>query len=130
MVDLTRQNMDAACDPKSQIEAFVRTRLEYGETHRDFFRIYHAEFGNLTHPAYWNEELRELYHAQLGLLESRLRAAMAAGGLRTVPVESAATTLYEATRGLLLRRMLGWSSTTVDEDVAALSDLMWRGIGQ
>jgi hypothetical protein len=52
------------------------------------------------------------------------------GDILPVQVETLATMLYEATRGLMLRRMLGWSDTAVEEDVAAVVEILWRGIGK
>jgi hypothetical protein len=73
--------------------------------------------------------MRNLYRKQLGFLETVLREAVKQGDILPVPVETLATTLYEATRGLMLRRMLGWSDTAVEEDVAALVEILWKGIG-
>jgi AcrR family transcriptional regulator len=128
MMERTREAMDAAEDVHGKIEAFVRTRLAYLEQHRDFFSVYHAEFGNLTHPASLNREFCELYRRQLEHLEAMLRAGIRRREIPTIPVQTVATTLYEATRGLMLRRMLGWSSVPVEREVAALVDLLWKGI--
>jgi AcrR family transcriptional regulator len=129
LVELTRGRMEQATGVKAKIEAFVRTRLEYLEENRDFFNAYHAWFGSITHPASLNTELRDLYQAQLDYLASTLRQARERGEIETVSVETAASTLYEATRGLMLRRVLGWSKSTVDEDIEALTAILWKGIG-
>ncbi len=129
LVERTSRHMEAARGIRGKLEAFVRVRLDYMEEHREFFALYHAEFGNLTHPAGFNRELRSLYRKQLEFLESVLRDAMERGDISPVAVDTLATTLYEATRGLMLRRMLGWSDTSVEKDVAALVGILWRGIG-
>ena len=121
--------MEAAQGISDKLEAFVRVRLDYMEEHREFFALYHAEFGNLTHPAGFNREMRNLYRKQLEFLESVLREAVERDDILPVAVDTLATTLYEATRGLMLRRMLGWSDTSVEKDVAALVGILWRGIG-
>ena len=61
--------MKAAVGTRAKIEAFVRTRLAYLDQHRDFFAVYHSEFGNLTHPATLNSEFRRMYRRQFELLE-------------------------------------------------------------
>jgi len=129
VIERTSRQVEAAEGVRAKLEAFVRVRLDYMEEHREFFALYHSEFGNLAHPAGLNREMRSLYRKQLVFLESVLREAVKRGDILPVQVETLATTLYEATRGLMLRRMLGWSETAVEEDVAALVEILWRGIG-
>jgi len=129
VIERTSRQVEAAEGIRAKLEAFVRVRLYYMEEHREFFALYHSEFGNLALPAGLNREMRSLYRKQLVFLESVLREAVKRGDILPVQVETLATTLYEATRGLMLRRMLGWSETAVEEDVAALVEILWRGIG-
>jgi AcrR family transcriptional regulator len=129
LIERTSRQMETAQGIRGKLEAFVRVRLDYMEEHREFFALYHAEFGNLTHPAGFNRELRNLYRKQLEFLEAVLREAVKRDEISPVAVETLATTLYEATRGLMLRRMLGWSDTSVENDVTALVEILWKGIG-
>ena len=41
-----------------------------------------------------------------------------------------ASSIYEMTRGAMLRRTLGWSTGNVDADVQTLDEMIWNGIGQ
>ncbi len=41
---------------RCKVQAYIRTRLEFLHENRDFFAVYHAEFGNLIHPAWLNQE--------------------------------------------------------------------------
>ena len=129
LVDRTRRNIDTAQGVREKIEAFVRTRLAYLEEHREFFAVYHAEFGNLTHPAILNREFRGLYQQQLELLESLIRAGVKSGEVSRVAPPVLATMIYEASRGLMLRRALGWTESTVEQEVTALMNMIWKGIG-
>ncbi len=129
LIELTRGRMEQADGIQAKLKAFVCTRLEYLEENRDFFNAYHAWFGTITHPASLNAELRELYQAQLEYLGEMLRQAAGRGELETASVDTAASAIYEATRGLMLRRVLGWSKSTVDEDIEALTAILWKGIG-
>jgi AcrR family transcriptional regulator len=129
MMEQTRQKVDTAEGIRLKLEAFVRTRLNYMEENRDFFGVYHAEFGNITHPASMNKEFRILYQRQLQFLESALRDAHRSEEIRSPSIETAATVIYEGTRGLILRRMLGWSNTTVEQDIKSLVSILWKGIG-
>jgi hypothetical protein len=45
------------------------------EENRDFFGVYHAEFGNITHLASMNKEFRLLYQRQLQFLNRFCRCA-------------------------------------------------------
>jgi AcrR family transcriptional regulator len=129
LVQSTRERVDKAAGAYAKVEAFVRTRVEYLEQNRDFFNAYQAWFGAITHPASLNSELRELYQQQLEYMSAILQEAKSRGEIKITSVETAASTMYEATRGLLLRRVLGWSKASVDEDVSALTEILWKGIG-
>jgi AcrR family transcriptional regulator len=129
LVEATRKNMEGAGGIREKVHAFIQTRLEHVERNRDFFKIYHAEFGNLTHPVSVNESFRKLYRQQLEVLEAILEKAAESGEIRKAPAGAIASALYEMTRGLMLRRLLGWSGTTVEEDVETLNEFVWRGIG-
>ncbi len=129
LAEATRKNMEAAGGTRGKVHAFIQTRLEHVERNRDFFKIYHAEFGNLTHPLSVDESFRKLYRQQLEALEAILEKAAEGGEMRKAPAGAIASALYEMTRGLMLRRLLGWSGTTVEEDVETLNEFVWRGIG-
>ncbi|MBV6434529.1 MAG: HTH-type transcriptional regulator BetI [Bryobacteraceae bacterium] len=127
--EATGKNMERAEGIRGKIHAFIRTRLEYVERNRDFFKIYHAEFGNLTHPLAVGEAFRKLHRQQVEALEGILEKAAEGGEIRKAPAGAIAMALYEMTRGLMLRRLLGWAETTVEEDVETLNEFVWRGIG-
>jgi AcrR family transcriptional regulator len=129
LMEQTRQKVESAKGIRLKLEAFIQTRLNYMEENRDFFGVYHAEFGNITHLAAMNKEFRVLYQRQLRFLESVLQDALQSGEIRSISIETAATVIYEGTRGLMLRRMLGWSNTTVEQDIESLVSILWRGIG-
>ena len=129
LMEQTQQKVEAARGIRLKLEAFIRTRLNYMEENRDFFGVYHAEFGNITHLASMNKEFRVLYQRQLQFLESVLQDARRSGEIRSVSIKTAATMIYEGTRGLMLRRMLGWSNTTVEQDIESLVSILWKGIG-
>jgi AcrR family transcriptional regulator len=126
----TEQEMDAATGGiRAKIEAFIRTRLEFLFANREFFAVYHAEFGNMIHPASLNQEFRNLYRCQFDRLEAVLQQAIETGDLAGVSAETLATTIYESTRGLMLRRSIGWTSATVEEQVSSLMRILWDGAG-
>lgn len=126
----TDAQMDAAEGLRAKVEAFIRTRLEYLQQHHEFFAVYHAEFGNLTHPATLNQEFRTLYRRQFERLRGVLEEGIKRGELAGVSAETLAIAIYESTRGLMLHRSLGWSTTGVEEQVATLMRILWHGAGK
>jgi hypothetical protein len=97
------------------------------QENRDFFAVYHAEFGNLIHPASLNQDFRNLYRQQFDHLHSLLREAAENGELGDVSAETLAVAIYESTRGMMLRRSLGWTKRGIDEQVNTLMHLLWDG---
>jgi len=128
LLELTRKVIAAPGNLHSKLQMFIRTRLEYLEGHLDFFRIYQSEFGNMTHPACVSEQFRQVYAQQLGLMEKLLNEAVERGEIRPVPAGMVASGIYEMTRGLLLRRVLGNASAAAEEEAEALAELLWKGM--
>jgi AcrR family transcriptional regulator len=128
MLALARQAMAGPGDCRWKLEEYIRTRVEYLNSHLEFFRIYHSEFGKLTHPAWVSEEFRRTYSEQLHLLVDLLQTAVARGEIRPVDVETVACGVYEMTRGLLLKRVVGGSTGSVASEAASITELLWRGI--
>jgi AcrR family transcriptional regulator len=113
---------------RQKIEQYIRIRLEYAESHRDFCRIYFSEFGSTIHPAPIQKELRKMYRRQADLLASIVSGGIAAGEIRPISVHAAAFAILDVTRGLVEKRLLGWSDADVETDIQALADLLWSGL--
>lgn len=128
MVERTELQMQRASGIRFKVAAYIRTRLEFLHENRDFFAVYHAEFGNLIHPASLNQEFRSLYRRQFERLRTLLEEAVQNGELAGVSAETLATAIYESTRGLMLRHSLGWSDASVDEQVETLMRILWDGV--
>jgi len=128
LMERTRATMDAARGIEAKLQTFVRTRLEYAEANRDFIKIYHSEFGNLTNAAVCDSEFQQLYLKQARMLESVLRSAVTNGEIRPVRTDFAAFNIYDMVKGVMTQRMLGWSSAPLEEDIRLLKELIWKGI--
>jgi AcrR family transcriptional regulator len=126
--DRTRANMHAAKGIQARLQAFVRTRLEYAEANRDFIKIYHSEFGNLTNAATCDSEFQQLYLQQAKELEKVLQSAMDSGEIRRLRSDFAAFIIYDMVRGVMTQRLLEWSTVPLEEDIELLNDLIWKGI--
>jgi AcrR family transcriptional regulator len=128
LMERTRATMDAARGIEAKLQTFVRTRLEYAEANRDFIKIYHSEFGNLTNAAVCDSEFQQLYLKQARMLETVLRSAVTNGEIRPVRTDFAAFNIYDMVKGVMTQRMLGWSSAPLEEDIRLLKELIWKGI--
>lgn len=126
--DRTRTTMQAAHGVHAKLRAFARTRIEYAEANRDFIKIYHSEFGNLTKAPLCDSEFQRLYLQQAKTLETTLQAAVDAGEIRPMRTDFAAFIIYDMVRGVMTQRLLEWSTGGMEEDIELLTDLVWKGI--
>jgi AcrR family transcriptional regulator len=125
----TERRVEAASGVLGKIDAFVRTRVEYFESNRDFFLIYHSEIGDLlVHPAKQDGDMADLYLDQARLLEAVLTAGASNGEVRELRAAATAFTICDMTRGVIVQRLLGWSKATLEEDLQHVIGLIWRGI--
>jgi AcrR family transcriptional regulator len=121
----TRAALEAADSVHDKLRAFVETKVRFFEDHREFFRIYFAEFGNITRvPAQKDFERR--YLEQVAVLERAIGSAPAA--IRPSAVNGAAFTVMAVTHSVVTRRMRGWSGVPIQQDVDAAVDLLWHGL--
>lgn len=127
LIEETRRSVEAAPGVEGKIQAYIATYIRYAEDNRDFISIYHAEFGKVGLGT-MNKEFRNLYLEQARTLEPVLREAEAQGRIRTARPDAAAFSIYEMTRGLITRRLLGWSNATAEQDVEFLTHLIWTGL--
>ena len=128
LMDRTSANMNSANGIQARLRAFIRTRIEYAEANRDFIKIYHSEFGNLTKAAIADREFQQLYLQQAKELEKVLQSAMDDGEIRRVRSDFAAFIIYDMVRGVMTQRLLEWSTVPLEEDIQLLNDLIWKGI--
>ena len=124
----TRKNMQAARGIRAKLRSFVATRVEYAEANRDFIKIYHSEFGNLTNAAACDSEFQQLYLTQAKELAAVLQAAVKSGEIRRIRTDFAAFIIYDMVRGVMTQRLLEWSKGGMEEDIELLNDLVWKGI--
>jgi hypothetical protein len=65
---------------------------------------------------------------QTRALRDLFARAVRAGTLREVDPAAAAHAVFDMTRGLIARRLLSRTRTSVAADVAVLTDLLWTGL--
>jgi AcrR family transcriptional regulator len=113
----------------ARLEAYVTTKVAYFDEHRDFFRIYLAEFGQAACGS-MDPTLRDLALRQIRVLEKAIREGRRETGDRASSPEGAAHAIADLTRGLILRRVMGWSpSQSAEKEVAFVVDFAKRALG-
>ena len=122
-----RQQVEAAVTVEDKIRAFVKTKLFFFEQHRDFFKIYHAEFGNsIASPT--PTGFFELLLEQLQMLKDILREGSAQKKTREVALAATAFAIFDVTRGAITQRLLGYCQLGIHEEIDFLCDFIWKGI--
>lgn len=127
---VTAQRMAAATGFREKIRRFFQARLEYLEQNRDFFLIYHSEFGNIMHPVALCQDFRDLYLKNLATFEEVLKEGVAAGEIEAENLPTIASAIYDMAKGTMMRRLLGSTGSSVEQDVETLTNLAWKGISK
>jgi len=66
---------------------------------------------------------------QLHLLAGIIQEGIRSGELRQVPAQEAAFAIYDMTRAVITRRILGLEEHEGNTGADGILDLIWRGIG-
>jgi AcrR family transcriptional regulator len=115
--------------PQEKLRALIGVKLAYFDENRDFFKIYYSELGNLCiHPGAIDNEFRALYLQQAKVVEAILKEGARKKVLRGVRGEQAAFAITDIIRGVVTQRVLGWSKSSISQDVEFIFDLIWKGI--
>jgi AcrR family transcriptional regulator len=125
--DTLEHKIEAASSLRARIHAYVATKVAYFEENRDFFRIYFAEFGNpVSGPT--QREFKEHCRRQVDLLVRAIRASGRAGAPPRVEALEAAHAIFDLTRGVITRRLLGWTSSPMEDDVTFVVKFATRAL--
>jgi AcrR family transcriptional regulator len=127
--DRTRTTMQSATGIRAKLASFVRTRIEYAEANRDFIKIYHSEFGNLTNAAASDGEFQQLYLKQAKMLQAVLQEAVNSGEIHPIRSDFAAFIIYDMVKGVMMQRLMEWTAGEVEDDIQLLNEMVWKGIG-
>lgn len=119
-----RQRMEAAGSAREKIRAFVETKVEFIERHRDFLCIYSAASAGAGVPLYVQRDFEGFYRDQVAMLE----AALASRGDEKARRAAAAQAVFDLTTGIVKRRLHGGSAKDARREVEAVLDLAWKGI--
>src|SRR5262245_44071129 len=112
-----------------KLRAFIAAKLDYCAQNRDFFKIYYSELGKIPiHPGAINSKFKDLYFEQARLVESILKAGARKGIIRSGPHNRTALAILDVIRGVVTEHLLGWSRSSVEQDVDFIFNLIWKGI--
>ena len=96
---------------------------------RDFFRIYFSELGSgLSHPAQLPSQFEQMYLQQARILEAALQQGIEDKTIREIRTDTAAVAISDLIRGIIVQRLLGWSTKDVESDIRFVFELVWRGV--
>jgi AcrR family transcriptional regulator len=116
--------------PLERIKALVYSQFRIQASNQDFLKAFFLEssFVNFEPGDERGEELRAVYIDHLNYVASILKAAMDSGALRRIDPLFAAFMLTEIMTGCLRRRLIGLTSTPVEEDAGEVLELFLRGV--
>ena len=121
----TLSRVDAASTLHAKIRAFVQARMENAEASKDFFRIMDSEERNL---AMTRSQYRDFLREPVAHLTAAIEAASRSGEIRRVAADSVAWMVADAVRGSIQRRLLGANQSSLEEDVAFITEMVWLAL--
>jgi AcrR family transcriptional regulator len=111
------------------VQAYATTKIRFFDAQRDFFRIYHTEFGKAAGGAV-DPEFRQLIEKHRAMLARAIRRASPGKGLTPAAAARAADAVADLTRGVVLRRLMGQSEEDVEKEVAFVVELARKALGR
>lgn len=124
-----QSRLEAAETPEDKVRAFIAIKIRYFEMNRDFFRIYFSELGSgLSHPAQMPPQFEHMYLQQARILEAALQQGVQDKTIREIRTNAVAVAISDLIRGIIVQRLLGWSTKDVESDISFVFDLVWRGV--
>lgn len=121
--------LEAEAAPEDKVRAFIAIKIRYFEMNRDFFRIYFSELGSgFSHPTQMPPQFEQMYLQQARILEAVLQQGIQDKAIREIRTDTAAVAISDLIRGIIVQRLLGWSTKDVESDIGFVFDLVWRGV--
>ncbi len=128
--EATIVRMEEVSSTWDKIKAFITVRLEFGETHKEFLRIYLSEFaGTFTGKGEWSEQLNELLRRESDLLRNLFRQGIEAREVRAVPADQLVSMLHYMVAGVMASRVTAIRITEAELNPDLIVDLLRKGLG-
>jgi AcrR family transcriptional regulator len=128
MVAAGRKEMEKMPGLRHKLHAFLRVRMEYCRSRQEFLRIYLAEYGSLFVKTAPSRELVDLLQDNIRYVSTIIRRASRRGEIGPVPAGATAAALFDLSRGLMERRLLGWKEFRAPDEIEFSIDLLFSGI--
>jgi AcrR family transcriptional regulator len=113
-----------------KLRILTATKMSFFEDNREFFNIYYSELGKLpSHPA-GLDLVKDLYFAQAKIFARLLQEGIRRGEFRKMNVEKTAFAVADLTRDVTTQRVLGFSKTSMKNDIDFVVDFIWKGISR
>lgn len=128
MSSRAREEMETVEGLREKLKAFLRVRLEYCRSHKEFLRIYLAEYGSIFVKAPLSRELCQLLKENLRYVTEVVEEAIARGEIPPVPAGAVAAAVFDLSRGAIERRLLGWKEFQASDEIEFITDVLWAGI--
>jgi AcrR family transcriptional regulator len=130
---LNRELQKRATDPgtfRDKLRILAATKMAFYEENREFFNIYYSELGKLpSHPA-GLDLVKDLYFAQAKIFARLLQEGIRRHEIRKMNVEKTAFAIADLTRDVTTQRVLGFSKTSMKNDIDFVVDFIWKGISR
>jgi AcrR family transcriptional regulator len=126
MIDRLDQVFDSAADPLRKLESYSLRYLSYFDERRDLFRIliYDREVTRASGQRFRGDRRRHLVQRTAQVI----RDGVESGVFRDIDADKAAAMFVEANFAIMNQRLLGGSSTPVEDDAQLISGIFLRGI--
>jgi AcrR family transcriptional regulator len=126
----SRQKMEAATSFRDKLRVFLRVRLDYCKSREDFLRIYLAEYGSMFVKAPQSPYLVQLLRENMRYLARVAEEAIESGEIAPAPAGALAAAIYDISRGLIERRLLGWKEFQAPDEIEFPVELLMSGMGR
>jgi AcrR family transcriptional regulator len=123
-----RREMERSQRLREKLRAFLRVRLEYTKSRQDFLRIYLAEYGSIFVKTALSRELIHALKENMRYVAKEIEAASRRGEIGRVPPGAAAAALFDLSRGIIERRLLGWKEFQIANEIEFSIDVLFSGI--
>jgi TetR/AcrR family fatty acid metabolism transcriptional regulator len=115
---------------RDKLRILAATKMAFFEENREFFNIYYSELGKLpSHPASL-DLVKDLYFAQAKIFSRLLQEGVRRREIRKIDVEKTAFAVADLTRDVTTQRFLGFSKTSMKNDIDFVVDFIWKGISR
>ncbi len=112
---------------KDKLRKLIAAKLTFFEEHRDFFQIFQSELGRVEATM---SECKDLYFEQAKIIEKVLQEGIKEGALQKLNARKTAFAITDLSRGIAIQRLLGWSTTRLNDEVEFMFGLLWKGIAK